>query len=470
MVCYLSSEPKLQKDKGYAWLIMVLSFLSHFVSIGFTFGVIGNLTTIHSQFFNIGLQQSSLIGNIHTTTVFLFAPVASILVKKAGCRMTQIFGGICLILGLSLLSLATKQWHAICLFGILAGMGVSTTYVASSSILSVHFLKYQYFAFSFASLGSFIGNSVWPMLCQYLFDTMGYSRAVAYFSIFHILHVIAGLSFCEVSQSESEPIDEKISEAEGGVDAAGDKKLELSIIDGGYSNHAFKNTGEDAEENKKEETDSEDASPATVQQTDASSSVSKSLLALARLPKVWMLLVNFLLWNSCSNTFHILINDYLMKYTDLADTDVTWAVVVLGIAKIVGSLLVVALSSLQFDRLNLHFFTVILYSVMTVVVPYCTGKESCYAVIAVFGMSFAMSISNLLAVVTEFCHVDLIPLLFGLLLLSESVGGLAGTSLYTLLAVKTEEQYGLVLAGCAGVLGSLLLLPEMIRRVRGSEK
>jgi len=39
-----------------------------------------------------------------------------------------------------------------------------------------------------------------------------------------------------------------------------------------------------------------------------------------------------------------------------------------------------------------------------------------------------------------------------------------------LLAVKTEEQYGLVLAGCAGVLGSLLLLPEMIRRVRGSEK
>jgi len=51
------------------------------------------------------------------------APVASILVKKAGCRMTQIFGGICLILGLSLLSLATKQWHAICLFGILAGTG-----------------------------------------------------------------------------------------------------------------------------------------------------------------------------------------------------------------------------------------------------------------------------------------------------------------------------------------------------------
>jgi len=37
---------------------------------------------------------------------------------------------------------------------------------------------------------------------------------------------------------------------------------------------------------------------------------------------------------------------------------------------------VVALSSLQFDRLNLHFFTVILYSVMTVVVPYCTGKVS----------------------------------------------------------------------------------------------
>lgn len=62
-------------------------------------------------------------------------------------------------------------------------------------------------------------------------------------------------------------------------------------------------------------------------------------------------------------------------------------------------------------------------------------------------MSFAMSISNLLAVVTEFCHVDLIPLLFGLLLLSESVGGLAGTSLYSKysqLGVMFSYVYSLV--------------------------
>lgn len=35
-----------------------------------------------------------------------------------------------------------------------------------------------------------------------------------------------------------------------------------------------------------------------------------------------------------------------------------------------------------------------------------------------------------------------------------------------LLAVKTEEQYGLVLGGCIGVIGSLILIPEMISRFR----
>jgi len=64
----------------------------------------------------------------------------------------------------------------------------------------MHFLKYKNLAFSFAPFGAIVGSAVWPKLSQHLFDTVGYSRAVAYFSIFHILHVIAGLSFCEPIQ------------------------------------------------------------------------------------------------------------------------------------------------------------------------------------------------------------------------------------------------------------------------------
>ncbi|KAF6033765.1 hypothetical protein EB796_007926 [Bugula neritina] len=61
-LCY---KPNSQKDKGYAWFISVASFLSNFTHTGFSYGIAGNLTIAHQQFFNINLQNGSLAGSIH---------------------------------------------------------------------------------------------------------------------------------------------------------------------------------------------------------------------------------------------------------------------------------------------------------------------------------------------------------------------------------------------------------------------
>jgi len=45
----LCTKPKLKKDKGYAWVIGVASFLSHFTHYGLSYGVAGNLTIAHQQ-------------------------------------------------------------------------------------------------------------------------------------------------------------------------------------------------------------------------------------------------------------------------------------------------------------------------------------------------------------------------------------------------------------------------------------
>jgi len=60
------------KDKGYAWIIVLTSFLSHFANVGFSFGIAGNLTIIYQEFFKVDLQLGSLVGSVHIGVLFLF--------------------------------------------------------------------------------------------------------------------------------------------------------------------------------------------------------------------------------------------------------------------------------------------------------------------------------------------------------------------------------------------------------------
>jgi len=59
------------KDRGYAWVILFFSFLSHFAHLGFSYGTAGNLTIAHQKVFNIDLQKGSLLGTIHIGLLLL---------------------------------------------------------------------------------------------------------------------------------------------------------------------------------------------------------------------------------------------------------------------------------------------------------------------------------------------------------------------------------------------------------------
>jgi len=48
-------------------------------------------------------------------------PIASVLIKKFGCRATQIFGGACVLVGIALSALSRQLWHAVILYSVLAG-------------------------------------------------------------------------------------------------------------------------------------------------------------------------------------------------------------------------------------------------------------------------------------------------------------------------------------------------------------
>lgn len=62
----------LERDKGYAWLVLVMSFLSHIGHLGFNYAIVGNLTIQHKMLFGISLQESSLIGSVHLALFCVF--------------------------------------------------------------------------------------------------------------------------------------------------------------------------------------------------------------------------------------------------------------------------------------------------------------------------------------------------------------------------------------------------------------
>ncbi|KAF6022454.1 hypothetical protein EB796_019238 [Bugula neritina] len=202
-------RPKFEKDKGYAWVILFFSFLSHFVHIGFSFGTAGNLTIAHQEFFKVNLQKGSLIGSVYLGVLFLFGPIASILVKKLGCRFTEILGGFLFMLGLGVSVFSQDLWHAIILYGVVAGIGASCCYTASSQILAIYFDKLKYLAFSLATLGIYIGLMTWPILCQFLLNKFGYSHAMGIMACAHLLHIIAGISFFEPAEKGLEGTTDK---------------------------------------------------------------------------------------------------------------------------------------------------------------------------------------------------------------------------------------------------------------------
>ena len=58
---------------------------------------------------------------VYKTFATITGPIASIILKKIGCRATQIIGGTLMVLGVGLASFATEAWHVYLLFSVLAG-------------------------------------------------------------------------------------------------------------------------------------------------------------------------------------------------------------------------------------------------------------------------------------------------------------------------------------------------------------
>jgi len=81
------------------------------------------------------------------------------------------------------------------------GLGASLCFNANSAILTLHFERFKYIAFSLSMLGAYLSILTWPLLSQYLLSKFGYSYAMGIISTLTLINIIAGILFVQ-PQSE----------------------------------------------------------------------------------------------------------------------------------------------------------------------------------------------------------------------------------------------------------------------------
>jgi len=64
-------------------------------------------------------------------------------------------------------------------------------------------------------------------------------------------------------------------------------------------------------------------------------------------------------------------------------------------------------------------------------------KEMYYILLSIWGVNFALSLGNLLAVLLDVIGARLLPLLFGMELLASGLGSLLGTAFYSKFIIVT---------------------------------
>ncbi|KAJ3323091.1 hypothetical protein HDU76_013729 [Blyttiomyces sp. JEL0837] len=170
-------------DGGWtAWLVVLGSFIIHFVVLGM------------SYFLEQKLASSSVIAFIGTFGAAVLPGLGLVsgrLAERFGFQRMILIGSIILSLGLFLASFETAVWHLFLTQGLLFGIGASIAYFPAVSAPSQWFSKYRGLATGIAVSGSGIGGLVMTLVIEKLLTTVGYAWTMRISAIFSIVTLLA---------------------------------------------------------------------------------------------------------------------------------------------------------------------------------------------------------------------------------------------------------------------------------------
>jgi MFS transporter, OFA family, oxalate/formate antiporter len=158
------------------WRIVAGAFAILFVTYGaqFSFGILFSPLLAES-----GWTRASISGvfGVYTTVYCVCALPAGRLTDRFGPRLVIAGGGVLLGAALTGLSLTSQLWQVYVLYGLVAGIGMSTAFIPCSATVVRWFVRRRGLAVGVAASGVSAGAMVVPPLAQLIVGAAGWRTA-----------------------------------------------------------------------------------------------------------------------------------------------------------------------------------------------------------------------------------------------------------------------------------------------------
>lgn len=180
------------QDRGWAWAIVLGSFVCVFFMVG-TAKSIGLFLTEFQEHFHVPTSLAAMVMGGSAIVYAILAPVFIMLGQMLTVRKVIMTGAFIGFIGMSLGSLLFSMEYVIAVFGICFGIGNASIYGNILVMLGIYFRKRRSLANGLALAGASIGQFALPPFIEYLLETYGLQGSIllvggAYF------HVVAAAS------------------------------------------------------------------------------------------------------------------------------------------------------------------------------------------------------------------------------------------------------------------------------------
>ncbi|KAL3982668.1 Major Facilitator Superfamily protein [Acanthocheilonema viteae] len=190
--CASSEEEPVAPDGGYGWVIVLASFLIHFIcdGISFSFGI---MFSEIQEYFNVSKTMSGIVGSIFLSMPLLSGPLAGALTDIYDCRRMTIVGGLIAAGGGLISFFAFSIWHFLLSFAFITGIGLSFCFNSAIVAVTYYFQKKRAIATGIAVCGSGAGTFVLAPLIEMLFAKFGWHSSLLCMGF--LLLLIVGCGF-----------------------------------------------------------------------------------------------------------------------------------------------------------------------------------------------------------------------------------------------------------------------------------
>ncbi|XP_072172063.1 monocarboxylate transporter 12-like [Diadema setosum] len=161
-------------DGGWAWVIMMAALLTHMLTFGLTYAMVGVFHVELLAEFGRSDSETAWTGSTLLGTMLFVGPISSILVGKFGARAIAIAGGVLSGTGLALSALAPSLDYLFFTYGALTGFGFGLSYLPCIVMVGRFFEKRRSVATGFVVAGSGIGTFVFSPTVQIIIDRLGW--------------------------------------------------------------------------------------------------------------------------------------------------------------------------------------------------------------------------------------------------------------------------------------------------------